>query len=85
MGLLFINLYFLNNNFIINIKLTSILFLFLISLHNNWKIISNKVLINSKSIVNLINNIIKIIQESFGQIRDIILNNNIIFIFKLEK
>jgi len=74
---LLISIFLIITSFAVNAKLTSILFLLLISSYIIiGKIISNKVLKNSKRIVNLTNNIIKIIQESFGQIRDIILNNS---------
>jgi len=74
---LLISFFLIITSFTVNYKLTLILF-FLLSTSYILigQLISRKVLINSKTIVNLTNSIIKIIQESFGQIKDIILNNS---------
>ena len=74
---LLISFFLIITSFTVNYKLTLILF-FLLSTSYILigQLISGKVLINSKTIVNLTNSIIKIIQESFGQIKDIILNNS---------
>ena len=86
MTFLIISIFLILTSSIINIKLTVLLLLILVSSYALiGKILSKRVLINSNLLVFLTQKIIKTIQESFGHIRDIILNDNHDFYYKNYK